>query len=84
MNNQETQGTANDVDPASVDRVVMPCVHCNGTGWRPLQSDKAKVCEHCCKHDQGWWELTEHYEGFVDGGDNRCCLAGCGTMARDT
>ena len=24
MNNQETQGTTNDVDPASVDRVVLP------------------------------------------------------------
>ena len=28
MNNQETQGTTNDVDPASVDRVVMLAQDC--------------------------------------------------------
>jgi hypothetical protein len=32
MNNQETQGTTNDVDPASVDRVVLlPCPFCGPT-----------------------------------------------------
>ena len=27
-----------------------------------------------CKHDQGFWFLTEHYENA----GNWCCLGGCG------
>jgi hypothetical protein len=27
--------------------------------------------------------LTSDYSGYILGADNRCCLAGCGTMYRD-
>lgn len=54
------------------------CPKCAGTGW-----NQATICAACCKHDQGWWELTEDYYGYEKGEDNRCCLAGCGTMYRD-
>ena len=62
------------------------CKKCNGTGWYQYTTrgtPHSKVCEACCKHDKGWWELTEHYQGYIEGTDNRCCNAGCGTMYRD-
>lgn len=40
-----------------------------------------KLCEQCCKHDQGWFQLDRHY------GENNgklCCNAGCGTVKEDT
>jgi len=33
------------------------------------------VCDACCKHDQGWWALYNHY-GEHNG--QFSCLAGCG------
>lgn len=59
------------------------CAFCAGTGWRQYDENHAQVCEHCCKHHKGWWELTEHHAGYVAGADNACCRAGCGTMRRD-
>lgn len=59
------------------------CAFCAGTGWRKYDHNHAQVCEHCCKHDKGWWELTDHHAGYVAGKDNACCRAGCGTMRRD-
>jgi hypothetical protein len=53
----------------------MVCAKCNGTGWYQYDHNHSKVCEVCCKHDKGFWELEEHY-----GEDNGklCCLNGCG------
>lgn len=61
----------------------MTCPKCHGTGWRQYDHNHAQVCAACCKHDQGWWELTEHYHGYEEGKDNACCKAGCGTRRRD-
>lgn len=61
----------------------MTCKKCNDTGWYPYDHNHSKVCNVCCKHDQGWWELTEHYAKYEEGKDNACCKAGCGTMRRD-
>lgn len=59
------------------------CSKCNGTGWYQYDRNHSKVCDGCCTHFKGWWELTEHYAGYEKGKDNRCCLSGCGMMYRD-
>lgn len=59
------------------------CKKCNDTGWYQYDHNHAKVCEACCKHDRGWWQLGEHHAGYKAGEDNLCCDAGCGTLRRD-
>lgn len=59
------------------------CKRCEGTGWWKYDHNHSQVCPACCTHHEGWWELTENYGGYAEGKDNRCCKAGCGTMARD-
>lgn len=61
----------------------MTCKKCGGTGWYSYDRYHSKKCHVCCKHDQGWWTLTEEFAGYEKGKDNRCCLAGCGTMYRE-
>lgn len=61
----------------------MKCEKCKDTGWYKYDHNHSTKCEACCSHDQGWWELTEPYHGYKVGADNRCCMNGCGTMARD-
>lgn len=59
------------------------CSKCNGTGWYAYDHNHSKICEHCCTHPDGWWELTEHYYRYEKDKDNACCRKGCGTMRRD-
>ena len=59
------------------------CPKCGDTGWYSYDENHHAKCALCCPHDEGWWELTEDFAGYVEGLDNRCCRAGCGTMARD-
>jgi len=59
------------------------CKKCNGVGSYSYDENHGKICEVCCTHDQGWWELTEFYAGYEEGKDNRCCQKGCGTLKRD-
>ena len=59
------------------------CTKCNDTGWYACDHNHKKVCDACCPHDKGWWELTDSYQGYKEGEDNRCCIRGCGTMLRD-
>ena len=63
----------------------MTCPKCNGTGWHSCDHNHSKPCAVCCTHDEGWWNVTaeHHASWYVEGGDNRCCKAGCGTMFRD-
>lgn len=61
----------------------MKCNKCKDTGWIPYDDNHKMKCPYCCKHDKGWWKLTENYSGYIEGGDNRCCKAGCGTKRRD-
>lgn len=58
------------------------CPRCHGQGVYYYDQNHGKPCEVCCKHDGGWWDLTEHHAGYVAGGDNACCLLGCGTLRR--
>jgi hypothetical protein len=56
----------------------MTCPKCKGEGWYVYSTrgtPHSQPCDVCCKHDQGWWLLEEHY------GENNgkwCCKAGCG------
>ncbi len=59
------------------------CQKCHGRKWYQYDRNHSKPCDACCPHDGGWFEVGEHQSGFVMGGDNRCCLLGCGTMRRD-
>ena len=66
-----------------VEPVVGRCKKCNGTGYRHYDHNHMKVCEFCCKHDKGWWDLSPMHYGYIAGGENGCCKAGCGTLLRD-
>ena len=55
----------------------MNCKKCKDTGWYAYDENHSKVCEACCKHDQGYWLLKEHYG---ESNDKFCCKAGCGDI----
>jgi len=59
------------------------CKKCNDTGWYKYDHNHSQVCDACCTHPAGWFPLTGSYYGFIEGADNMCCKAGCGTMKRD-
>lgn len=59
------------------------CVKCNGSGQYMYDANHGKPCELCCPHNAGWWELTEHHAGYIEGADNGCCLMGCGQLRRE-
>jgi len=61
----------------------MKCAKCKDTGWHQYDHNHSHVCDACCTHSKGWWELSESYSGYEKGKDNRCCKAGCGTLFRD-
>lgn len=66
--------------PASDDAA---CSLCGGKGHYMYDDIHGKPCEQCCKHDAGWWELTEYHAGYSAGADNGCCRAGCGQLRRE-
>lgn len=54
------------------------CPKCHGTGryqYSTRGTPHHTICDLCCKHDRGFWQLKEHY-----GKNNNkwCCRAGCG------
>ena len=53
------------------------CAKCRGTGIYRLDSRHMAICDACCPHGQGWWQLEGGY-----GADNGrwACKAGCGTI----
>jgi len=59
------------------------CIKCKGTGWYQYSPDHSTICNSCCKHEEGWWDLTEGYYQFKKDADNGCCRKGCGTLRRD-
>lgn len=53
------------------------CPICHGSGMYMYDHNHGTICWRCCKHDQGFWALTSHHEGYSSG-YRWCCLAGCG------
>jgi hypothetical protein len=53
------------------------CHRCLGTGVYRHDERHMSVCDLCCKHNQGWWQLEGAY-----GSDNGrwACKAGCGII----
>ena len=54
------------------------CPGCHGTGVYRYDERHLAICNLCCKHNQGWWQLEGAY-----GPDNGrwACKAGCGKIA---
>lgn len=50
------------------------CPKCKGAGTYMYDDVHGTICDLCCKHDLGWWELPE---GYSEPG-KMCCMAGCG------
>jgi len=73
-----------DKDPVSCsDCTGVGCGKCKDTGWYQYDHNHSQVCDECCEHKEGWWDLTPIYHSYIEGEDNACCKAGCGTMRRD-
>ncbi len=55
------------------------CTKCLGTGVYQYGERHAAICDLCCKHNQGWWQLEGAY-----GPDNGrwACKAGCGAIVK--
>lgn len=53
------------------------CLKCRGTGQYMYDHNHGTICDVCCKHDLGYWQLQEHY-GIRNG--KWCCRAGCGHL----
>lgn len=68
----------------ATERHSMPnCPACGDTGSYFCGKKHVKTCPQCCTHSEGWYELRVHQKGYIEGEDNRCCMNGCGTLARD-
>jgi hypothetical protein len=53
------------------------CVHCKGAGVYRISERTLAICNACCPHNQGWWQL----EGFYGSDNGRwACKAGCGEI----
>jgi hypothetical protein len=53
------------------------CPVCHGAGVYRYSDRNMAICDLCCKHNQGWWQLEGAY-----GPDNGrwACKVGCGTI----
>lgn len=53
------------------------CPQCGGSGVYRLDDRRLAICDRCCRHNQGWWQLEGAY-----GRDNGrwACKAGCGAI----
>ena len=53
------------------------CKKCHGSGVYRYSCRRLAVCDECCKHNQGWWQLEGAY-GLDNG--RWACKAGCGMI----
>ncbi len=53
------------------------CPTCRGAGIYRYSDRSTAICDACCKHNQGWWQLEGAY-----GADNGrwACKVGCGVI----
>jgi hypothetical protein len=62
------------------------CEKCKGEGWYQYSgfnggTPHSTICDECCTHDKGFWELKEYYG---KNNDKMCCLNGCGFIREKT
>ena len=53
------------------------CPKCGGAGSYMYDHNHRTICDLCCRHDRGWWQLGEVH-GVKAG--KWCCRAGCGKV----
>jgi hypothetical protein len=60
------------------------CKTCGGSGFFYYDENHAMICQNCCNHTNGFWEVSKiyHPSKHIEGGDNGCCRQ-CGMMRRD-
>lgn len=56
------------------------CTKCNSTGHYHYDEHHAKICEICCLHSQGRWEIPYGTAGHRPGKKTWACSTGCGAM----
>lgn len=54
------------------------CPKCGGTRLYRYDENHATICDQCCPHERGWWQLPD--EGYGDLSGLWCCKIGCGTV----
>lgn len=57
------------------------CKKCNGTGIYKYDWNHSTICDVCCPHTKGSWQLTEAFGKATI--DMWCCLRGCGYTQKD-
>lgn len=71
------QKATNDAFVSAAVNADPACPKCHGTGIIQRDDRHVAICDACCKHNQGWWQLEGAY-----GADNGrwACKAGCGII----
>lgn len=54
------------------------CPKCHGTGKFLYDHNHGTICDLCCTHNMGWWQLGEGHGKENEG--KWCCGAGCGKI----
>lgn len=74
---QHAPARENDVYASAAMNANRECPTCRGTGVYRVNDRAMAICDLCCKHNQGWWQLEGAY-----GADNGrwACKLGCGKI----
>lgn len=51
------------------------CPQCHGKGVYMYDHNHETICDLCCKHDRGYFQLKSYYDAL---NGKWCCRAGCG------
>jgi len=74
---QRSQSPKTDAFASAAMNADRDCPKCHGTGVYRYDDRHAAICDACCKHNQGWWQLEGAY-GLDNG--RWACKAGCGVI----
>jgi hypothetical protein len=74
---QHAPARQNDVYVNAAMNAERGCPTCQGAGFYRVNDRATAICDLCCKHNQGWWQLEGAY-----GADNGrwACKLGCGKI----
>lgn len=77
LEQRQSMSPATDVYASAAMNADAGCDKCRGTGVYPFSSRTLAICDACCPHRQGWWQLEGAY-GINNG--RWACKAGCGLI----